>query len=600
MQEEYSSKRVGIYNIAMFFFTGIFVFLFSLFTGKSDDLIIRNTIVSLLFCGTVIFMLQDDYRRGEKSFYYDNYLNVHRYFIAYIVMVVLSCVFSMVSYVLWPYMCVFVILAALSNFEIGLISGIGFVCLSIMLETDPSICELIMYVLAGAVAITLMRDPKQEKGIVLPVFISLLMQAVLIAAFCILFEESTVSGRLVIMPLINIMINMVVLFVFLNFMSVYIIGKETDEANESASLEKSDVKDWSEGNEASDELSLEKGPSMENVGSEEEEISLTGEMEVAKAGSEEGGLGENDASKAAEDIEKERDGESAGTSREAEKPASDADTGRLPETGITRAKLSDGAILLSDSLQGDATESSENRQTEVKAENEEPLPDKTKVEAEEEENRLNKALVDTADEESSEEAAATGRQEAKSKEATTVKRKRRRTKKKVLNMTLNVENEVQAEFDFNVNELAYEVAECVLKLEGCTDEVEVELIITDDEGIQELNRNFREIDSPTDVLSFPNVSYDKAGDFSVLSGKQRIDLLDPDTGKIMFGEIVINEKRVRSQALEYGHSQKREFSFLVAHSMLHLCGYDHMEEEEALVMEKKQEEALEKLGITRD
>ena len=108
------------------------------------------------------------------------------------------------------------------------------------------------------------------------------------------------------------------------------------------------------------------------------------------------------------------------------------------------------------------------------------------------------------------------------------------------------------------------------------------------------------IDSPTDVLSFPNVSYERAGDFSVLLGEQLVDLLDPDTGKIMFGDIVINEDRVRSQAEDFGHSVKREFAFLVAHSMLHLCGYDHMEEEEAKVMEKKQEDVLGKLGITRD
>lgn len=167
-------------------------------------------------------------------------------------------------------------------------------------------------------------------------------------------------------------------------------------------------------------------------------------------------------------------------------------------------------------------------------------------------------------------------------------------------MTLFLENEVQAEFDFDIEKLATAVAECVLDLEGCTEDVEIELIITDDDGIQELNRDFREIDSPTDVLSFPNVSYDEAGNFSVLSGEQRIDLVNPDTDKIMFGEIVLNENRIRSQAREYGHSEKREYAFLIAHSMLHLCGYDHMEEDEAKVMEDKQEQALEKLGITRD
>ena len=85
-----------------------------------------------------------------------------------------------------------------------------------------------------------------------------------------------------------------------------------------------------------------------------------------------------------------------------------------------------------------------------------------------------------------------------------------------------------------------------------------------------------------------------------MEGEQEVDLLNPDTGNIMFGDIVVNEDRVRSQAQEYGHSTKREFAFLIAHSMLHLCGYDHMEEDEAKVMEKKQSDVLNTLGITRD
>lgn len=167
-------------------------------------------------------------------------------------------------------------------------------------------------------------------------------------------------------------------------------------------------------------------------------------------------------------------------------------------------------------------------------------------------------------------------------------------------MTFYVENEANADFGFDIEELANSVADTVLKMEGCAANLEVGLTITDSEGIHELNKEFRGIDAPTDVLSFPNVSYEKAGDFSVLLGEQLVDLLDPDTGRIMFGDIVINEDRVRSQAKDYGHSVKREFAFLVAHSMLHLCGYDHMEEEEAKVMEKKQEDALGELGITRD
>ncbi len=167
-------------------------------------------------------------------------------------------------------------------------------------------------------------------------------------------------------------------------------------------------------------------------------------------------------------------------------------------------------------------------------------------------------------------------------------------------MTFYVENEVDAEFEFDIEEVAKTVVSKVLEEEGCEHEVEISLIITDDEGIREMNNEFREIDKPTDVLSFPNVSYETPGDFSVIDGEQQVDLLNPDTGNIMFGDIVINENRVRSQAKEYGHSEKREFAFLIAHSMLHLCGYDHMEPEEAAVMEAKQENILNLLGITRD
>lgn len=167
-------------------------------------------------------------------------------------------------------------------------------------------------------------------------------------------------------------------------------------------------------------------------------------------------------------------------------------------------------------------------------------------------------------------------------------------------MTFYVENEVDASFDFDIEEVARTVALAVLDSEKCEYEVEINLIITDDEGIREMNRDFRDIDRPTDVLSFPNISYETPGDFSVIDGEQNIDLVNPDTGNIVFGDIVVNENRVRSQAVEYGHSEKREFAFLVAHSMLHLCGYDHMEEEEAKVMEKKQKDVLKELGITRD
>ena len=78
------------------------------------------------------------------------------------------------------------------------------------------------------------------------------------------------------------------------------------------------------------------------------------------------------------------------------------------------------------------------------------------------------------------------------------------------------------------------------------------------------------------------------------------DLFDPETGRLVLGDIVINAGRVKSQAAEYGHSELREFAFLIAHSTLHLCGYDHMTEEEAKDMESRQTRVLNQLGITRE
>ena len=123
------------------------------------------------------------------------------------------------------------------------------------------------------------------------------------------------------------------------------------------------------------------------------------------------------------------------------------------------------------------------------------------------------------------------------------------------------------------------------------------MFLTDNSGIHEVNRQFRGIDAPTDVLSFPMIPFETPADYQILD--QDESFFDLDTEELLLGDIMISAERVISQAEDYGHSIKREFCFLVAHSMLHLLGYDHMVPEEAAIMEQKQEAALEKLGITR-
>lgn len=165
-------------------------------------------------------------------------------------------------------------------------------------------------------------------------------------------------------------------------------------------------------------------------------------------------------------------------------------------------------------------------------------------------------------------------------------------------MTSYVENETGQSFSFDEKELFARVAEAVLNSENCPYEATVNLLMTDGAGIREYNKNYRNIDAETDVLSFPNLEFTKPGDFSGAEG-QEADCFDPDSGELILGDIILNVERVKAQAAEYGHSELREFAFLLAHSLYHLCGYDHMEPEEAVVMEKKQEAVLQMLSITR-
>ncbi len=150
---------------------------------------------------------------------------------------------------------------------------------------------------------------------------------------------------------------------------------------------------------------------------------------------------------------------------------------------------------------------------------------------------------------------------------------------------------------FDPETVARIVIEEALEYEGCPFEAEVNLLLTTDEEIHAMNREFRQIDAPTDVLSFPMLEYQVPGDFSGFEEAE--DAFNPESGELLLGDIVISKDKVLKQAEEYGHSPKREFAFLIAHSMLHLFGYDHMEEDERLVMEQKQREILERVGILR-
>ena len=153
-------------------------------------------------------------------------------------------------------------------------------------------------------------------------------------------------------------------------------------------------------------------------------------------------------------------------------------------------------------------------------------------------------------------------------------------------MSLFIEEEGNIKLDFDTEEIAALVIDAALELADCPYEAEINLLLTENAQIHEMNLEQRGIDRPTDVLSFPMIEYEEPGDFSVIDEESA-------------GDIVISKEKVLSQAEEYGHLPKREYAFLIAHSMLHLFGYDHMVDEERVVMEAKQKEIMEKVGIFR-
>ena len=137
----------------------------------------------------------------------------------------------------------------------------------------------------------------------------------------------------------------------------------------------------------------------------------------------------------------------------------------------------------------------------------------------------------------------------------------------------------------------------VLKAEGVTAKCEINVLVTDDAGIREINRTSRNIDSATDVLSFPM--------FELAPGELPADWTeyeDPDTGLVPLGDMCISLERAIAQAKEFGHTTRREVGYLTIHSMLHLLGYDHLDEGPQKRQMRAREEAIasEIPGMSRD
>ena len=136
------------------------------------------------------------------------------------------------------------------------------------------------------------------------------------------------------------------------------------------------------------------------------------------------------------------------------------------------------------------------------------------------------------------------------------------------------------------------VCERTMELEECNFDAQISFTITDNEGIREINREYRDIDRATDVLSFPMLEFDT----------DEIDAeFETEDGFVLLGDIVISYERAEEQACELNHSLRRELAFLTAHSMLHLLGYDHVDDPDGeRIMIEKETQVLDSLGLTTD
>lgn len=154
--------------------------------------------------------------------------------------------------------------------------------------------------------------------------------------------------------------------------------------------------------------------------------------------------------------------------------------------------------------------------------------------------------------------------------------------------------------DNKLEEKLKKVIEFTLKEEEVEIKCEVSLLFVDNEEIREINSDTRNIDRETDVLSFPMLDYDDKKVFKEIYKEYKFSQSDFDGDELVLGDIVLSLEKALEQSIEFNHSFEREASYLVVHSVLHLLGYDHMEEEDKIIMRKREEEILNKLNITRE
>ena len=160
--------------------------------------------------------------------------------------------------------------------------------------------------------------------------------------------------------------------------------------------------------------------------------------------------------------------------------------------------------------------------------------------------------------------------------------------------------ECEEDFIEGYEKIADDVIRTVFEKYPCPFECELSLYIVDAGTIREANASQRGIDRVTDVLSFPNLPFtpECVADFSMIEEGDP-DFFDPESGDLCLGEVMICAEKLKEQAENYGHGVVREFAFLLAHSLLHLLGWDHEEEADRIRMEEEQELILKEAGYER-
>ena len=156
-------------------------------------------------------------------------------------------------------------------------------------------------------------------------------------------------------------------------------------------------------------------------------------------------------------------------------------------------------------------------------------------------------------------------------------------------MNLLIDNRTDEPLTAELEDAIRRAAAEALRYEEFDEDCEISVSIVDNEEIREINRQFRNIDRATDVLSFPMLTFAEGEEAEV-----------NENDEIVLGDIIISLERAKEQAEEYGHSYRRELNYLLVHGIMHCLGYDHMTEEEKSEMREKEECILGKMGITRE